>query len=649
MSAKKIFLICMGGLLLNVLGSLFSQRFNLPIYLDTAGTIYIAALGGYVPGIAVGFFTNLIKAFFTPSEMYYCSVSVFIAIFAAFFSHKGFFKNYSKAFILVIPLALITTAFDLLLEDFLNSTNFFRSIQNFDLDFGRSFLYEFFDKGFSMFMAVILLKFSSPQVKEALHLLGKKQSPLPDEMKEALRKEKYLSSSLRTKTLAILMLSALFVSFSIALISYLLFKSAAIDERVRLVDSMDSVVLSYINPDHIDKYIKHGRAFEEYNAIERQLYTMKNTNNSIKFIYVYKVVEDGFQVIFDLNSNNIEGDKPGELIPFEKSIKPYIDDLILGRPIPPIITNDKYGHLLTLYKPLYDSNGKCQCYVAMDLSMDFINEYAHNFVIKLLALFIGCFVFIFAIGFSFVENNIILPVNSMAYCAKILTYENEATREKQIDLIKSLKIKTGDEIEHLYRSFQKTTENVVKYLKNLQKAKMKVADMHVKVAAMDKIAHKDSLTGIKNKTSYVETILMLDKKIADNCAKFCIIMVDVNYLKRVNDTYGHERGNEYLVNACRLTCSIFGEEHVYRIGGDEFVVIIEGDKVSLSKYFVKQFNAEMARKNANELLEPWEKVSAAIGVAYYEKDIDKTAEEVFKRADKEMYANKLAMKAARTD
>ena len=122
----------------------------------------------------------------------------------------------------------------------------------------------------------------------------------------------------------------------------------------------------------------------------------------------------------------------------------------------------------------------------------------------------------------------------------------------------------------------------------------------------------------------------------------------MNYLKKVNDTYGHEKGNAYLLNASKLICSVFGEEHVYRIGGDEFVVVLEGDKVSLSKYFVKQFNAEMARKNANKSLEPWEKVSAAVGLAFYTTN-DKTADEVFKRADKEMYANKLAMKAARTD
>lgn len=649
MSAGKIILFCIGGLLLNVAGSAFAQYFNLPVYLDTAGTIYIAALGGYVPGIVVGFLTNLCKAGITPSEMYYGSVSILVAIFAAFSARRGFFDSYIKMFVLIIPLALITGTCDLLIEDFLNSTNLLKSVNEFESSFGGNFINEIIDKGLSLLVAFVLLRFSPPDVKESLRSLGRRQAPLPDEMKDALNERNYLSSSLRTKTLTLLMLSSLFVSFSIALISYLLFKDAAIDDRIKSVDAMDSVVLSNINPEHVDDYIKHGRTLEEYRKIEEKLYTLKNTNSDIKFIYVYKVEADGFHVIFDLNTSMIEADKPGDVVEFEESLAPYIDDLLAGKPIPPIITDDEYGYLLTLYKPLYDKNGDCQCYAAVDLSMDILSDYAHTFVIKLIALFAGCFVFIFAIGLAFVENNIILPVNTMAYCAKNFSYDNEAAREKNIERMKSLRIKTGDEIENLYSALIRTTENLLNYFRYLQRAKGQVADMQVKVLEMDKIAHIDSLTGVKNKTAYTEEIAKLDKKIAAGAAEFCIVMIDVNYLKRVNDTYGHERGNEYLINACRLACGVFGKEHVYRVGGDEFVVLIEGDKVSLCKYFVAQFGVEMNHKLSNEMLALWEKVSAAVGVAYYEAGKDKTADEVFKRADKEMYANKLAMKAARTD
>ena len=649
MSIGKFILICIASLFLNLCGAFIAENFSLPLYLDTAGTIFIAALGGYVPGIAVGFFTNLFKAIFESSEMYYCTVSILVAIITAFLAPKKIFNLFCKVLILITVLTFLTGTLDLLIEDFLHSTDFLKAVSEFELNFATNFQHEFFDKTLSALLALFLFKMTPTRTKREFLLFGRSQAPLSDELKLAINEKNYLSSSLRTKVLLILMLSSLFVSFSIALISYLLFKDMATEDRIKNVDGMVTVVLSVIDPARIDDYIKYGREAQGYNEIEEKLYAIKNSATDARYLYVYRISEEGCRVVFDLNAATIEGDRAGEIVDFDPGLLPYRDDLIAGRPIPPIITDDSYGYLLTLYKPLYDVNGKCQCYAAVDFSMDPLREYTRAFIVKLLALFAGCFIFIFAIGLTFVENNIILPVNTMAYCARNFSYDSEAERQKNIKSIRSLRIKTGDEIENLYIALIRTTENLLNYLKHLQKARTQVADMQVKVLEMDEIAHKDVMTGVKNKTAYEEAAALLDKKILSAHAQFCIVMVDVNFLKRVNDSYGHEYGNEYLINACKLTCGVFGKENVYRIGGDEFVVIIEGEKVSLCKYFVAQFKSEMEHKYLNESLKPWEKVSAAIGMATYEPIHDKNSDEVFKRADKEMYANKLAMKANRTD
>ena len=286
--------------------------------------------------------------------------------------------------------------------------------------------------------------------------------------------------------------------------------------------------------------------------------------------------------------------------------------------------------------------GQCTCYAAIDFSMDQLTEYGRMFIAKVVALFSGAVIFILVLGLSFIENNIILPVNTMACCAKDFAYDSEAARVQNIERIKSLNIKTNDEIENLYSAFLKTTSDSMNYFENFRKAK-------IQVAVMDELAHTDSLTGIKNKTAYAEYTEKLDRDIAAGKANFAIVMIDVNFLKRVNDTYGHERGNEYLINACKLACDVFGRDNVYRVGGDEFVAILDGDDVKRCDRAVKRIRAEIKRFRANAALEPWEKVSAAVGVAHYEDVIDSTADEVFKRADAQMYQNKLAMKAQRTD
>ena len=94
---------------------------------------------------------------------------------------------------------------------------------------------------------------------------------------------------------------------------------------------------------------------------------------------------------------------------------------------------------------------------------------------------------------------------------------------------------------------------------------------------------------------------------------------------------------------------VFGEEQLYRIGGDEFVVILEGKAQEEAEQRIRTFREEIDRLQADDSLQPWEKVSAAVGMAKYEKGRDASTEEVLRRADEAMYREKIAMKAVRTD
>ncbi len=69
---------------------------------------------------------------------------------------------------------------------------------------------------------------------------------------------------------------------------------------------------------------------------------------------------------------------PGTIVDYEDAFLPYIDDLLAGRGIDPVISNDEWGYLLTVYTPAHDSNGKCQCYVAVDVSMQTIWKYVSD-------------------------------------------------------------------------------------------------------------------------------------------------------------------------------------------------------------------------------------------------------------------------------
>ena len=170
-----------------------------------------------------------------------------------------------------------------------------------------------------------------------------------------------------------------------------------------------------------------------------------------------------------------------------------------------------------------------------------------------------------------------------------------------------------------------------------------------RMKGLEKRAYIDTLTGLQNRTAYYDYNKELSKKMEDGKADYSILMVDVNYLKKMNDVYGHEQGNLYLQGAADLIRKTFGNDYVYRIGGDEFVVILEGKSQEGAEDRMKAFKDEVARLQADDSLKPWEKISAAVGIAKYEKGTHRDPEEVLRKADEAMYADKLAMKAVRTD
>lgn len=647
MSKLKIALICATGILLNLIGTAIVEHFNLSIFLDTIGTVFIAALSGYVPGIAVGFFTNLIGSVLNPEEIYFGSVSVSLAVFTAFLANRGYYEKFPKVLLTIPATIFISTFLGMSIEELKGSSFVIKFDQSSLIEIGKHFLKNFSaelpDKTFCIMLTFFALKLFSPETREHLQRLGKMQAPVSPEMRSAMNKSNNPITSLRTKMVFNLMSLTLFIAVLISAISYTIYQDNSMKDRIRIADGIITMAVNEIDPKRVDEFLEHGYQAEGYSEVEKKLYKIRNSNSDVKYLYVYKIMEDGCHVVFDLDTADVEATAPGEIEDFDDAFKDYLPDLLAGRPIPPLFSNETYGNLFTIYKPVYDSEGHCVCYAGLDFSTEDINNYGRMFIVKVITIFSGAVIFVFALAFWFIENNIILPVNTMAYCARNFSYDSKEAREENVGKMQRLEINTNDEIENLYTAFLKSTEDGMYSFDNFTRSKLQLA-------VMDALAHKDALTGLNNKTAYNEAAEILDAHIKEELdAAFAIVMIDVNFLKRVNDTYGHEYGNEYLINAAKLACEVFGEDHVYRVGGDEFVVLLDGENLNHCDELVANIRARINKFANDDTLQPWEKVSAAIGVAHYRQNIDSNAEEVFKRADQDMYKNKLAMKAMRKD
>lgn len=157
----------------------------------------------------------------------------------------------------------------------------------------------------------------------------------------------------------------------------------------------------------------------------------------------------------------------------------------------------------------------------------------------------------------------------------------------------------------------------------------------------------DALTHVRNKGAFDEYIQGLqDRADQGETLTLAIGVFDCNDLKKVNDQNGHDKGDEYLKAASKLICKTFQHSPVFRIGGDEFAVILQNEDYENRNELVDLF--EQNRKEICSSAENrWQEVHIALGIAEYEPGNDRTVNETVRRADRLMYENKRQGKKAR--
>lgn len=167
------------------------------------------------------------------------------------------------------------------------------------------------------------------------------------------------------------------------------------------------------------------------------------------------------------------------------------------------------------------------------------------------------------------------------------------------------------------------------------------------IKAVVAFAYCDVLTGARNKNAYQEAVNRFEEKIHFGNTSFAVIVFDINNLKKVNDTFGHLVGDKMIIEGYNRIKRVFRKAPVYRIGGDEFVVLLDKYSKEDCEQLIREFKMANEKKNNSQEKEE-EKVHIASGFAVYQKEEDRSFLEVFNRADQAMYANKSEMKSGRT-
>lgn len=156
--------------------------------------------------------------------------------------------------------------------------------------------------------------------------------------------------------------------------------------------------------------------------------------------------------------------------------------------------------------------------------------------------------------------------------------------------------------------------------------------------AFQTMANTDALTGIRNNHAYTENEVAINQKIqSGTLEKLALVIGDINGLKHVNDTLGHAAGDRLIKEASEMICEAFSHGAVFRIGGDEFVILLQGKGFDTMEEVIDALNRRV-EANIKE-----DKAVVALGYAILTPQ-DRQLSDVFERADNMMYERKKALK-----
>lgn len=146
------------------------------------------------------------------------------------------------------------------------------------------------------------------------------------------------------------------------------------------------------------------------------------------------------------------------------------------------------------------------------------------------------------------------------------------------------------------------------------------------------LAYTDSMTELQNRNAYEERLKKL-RKPSSNISRITVVVIDINGMKEINDSYGHFSGDDAIKTVARaLTDTLGTKADIYRIGGDEFVCISESNVLP----YIAQFKDAISFIDREKLY----KLAVSIGYSKYHEKYTKSIDDIICRADEKMYKAK---------
>ncbi len=364
----------------------------------------------------------------------------------------------------------------------------------------------------------------------------------------------------------------------------------------------------------------------EYQEILKTL-TYYQDNINLKYIYCIRDIGDG-NFIFTIDPTVVDPGEFGEPIVYTDALyKASMGTAAVDKD--PYV--DKWGRFYSSYSPVFDSNYDVAGIVAVDFSAEWYDRQITNQILIMILITVTSIVFgvivilLFAAHFRKRFNLLYKELNNLT--EGVETLSKELSHDNILDGDEVIETEIPEEDEKLddIGVMEKRISSLKEY-------------MSAQIRFVRSKTYIDSLTGVKNRTAYLEYVEKLEKNINIGDGGFAVVMLDLNGLKRINDDLGHDKGDMTIKKAAEIIKETFAGEQVFRIGGDEFVVLLKKSRDRIDE-LMSCFDKKCLDANAMDDDTP---VAISKGYAVFDTATDKSYQSTFERADHAMYEDKKA-------
>ena len=250
---------------------------------------------------------------------------------------------------------------------------------------------------------------------------------------------------------------------------------------------------------------------------------------------------------------------------------------------------------------------------------------------------------------TFIKSMAMVPIRTLAPLGAIGVYWQEAhtPTDQEIAILEAIANTTAVAIENvqIYDELEdrvqvRTLElQMVNQLLREEVLERQKAEIESKI-----LSTTDELTGLNNRRGF----LILAEQQLKNAKRIgvpvCLMFIDLDGLKSINDNLGHEMGDRLIMDAAIVLKTTFRQSDVLaRLGGDEFAIFVSGcdahtNIISRLNQSLQKFNQQEGRSYPVEM---------SMGIALYKKDIPNALDQMMAKADRLMYQDKKAKKAGK--